>query len=109
MKTVRGNETAISAELKRAIAGVPDGGVRAQNLEVAGTINSDIQRIFGLHHVALRVQFLGGNYTCTGTEHQAGWSLAVGCGIGACLTHVLVEQILKHGTVTFKAHGVDVR
>ena len=59
-------------------------------------------------HVALGMIFFGRDDTSTGTNHQAGRCLCGLCGLPACLTNILIEQIFKHGTVAFEAGGIDV-
>jgi len=78
------------------------------NLEEARAINSNIQGIFGVDHVALGMNLLGGENPRTGTHHEARWCQGVGTRLAARLSHVLIKQIFEVGAIALKPGGINV-
>ena len=97
-----------SRHFEIAVAGVGQGAVGLQNLEVPLTSDRQIQRILGVDHVALDVELLGGHHAHTGSQHQAGGGLRGRRSLAARLTDVLVQQVIKDRAIPLEAGGVDV-
>ena len=59
--------------------------VGSLNLEETFTLNRDIQRVLGIDHVALSVNFFGGDNASTGTQHQSSGRLGSRSGLATGL------------------------
>ena len=75
---------------------------------MAFTRNRDVQGVLAVDHIALGVEFFGGNHAHTGSEHQAGRGLGVRAGLAAGLADVLVQQVFENRAVALEAGRVDV-
>src|SRR5690606_4972038 len=100
---------AVAVDLERAVAGVGHVAVRQQHLEEAAPFDRDVERVVGLHEVALREQLLRRDRADARAEHEPGRQLRVLGRLRARLADVLVDQVLEHGAALLEAARVDVR
>src|SRR6185312_15430215 len=100
---------ALGVDLETAVARVGDLAGRHQDLEKAGTVNREIERVAGLLQAALRLDRLGRDDIGAGALLQTRGKHCRLRREGAGLRLVLIEQILEHRTHTLETRRVDVR
>ena len=94
--------------MKRTITGVGLRAIGHQNFEETPTLNRNVQRIVRLGQVALGEQPLSGHHSRTGTHLKTRGQDRVLRRLGADLTDILVEQVLKNSSTTLEAGGADI-
>jgi hypothetical protein len=104
-----GHDAALIVHLKRAVAGVAEGAVRHQDLEPAGALDCDVERVAGLRERALRHQPWRADGFHARADFDADWqNVAVIGGLRADALDVLVNEVLKLGALAFEAGGPHV-
>jgi hypothetical protein len=78
------------------------------NLKKAFAVDCNIQSILGIDHIALSMNFFSSYNARTGTLHQTCWRLCRERCLATCLPNILIQQIFKIGSITFKARGIGV-
>ena len=101
-----GDDAALVIHLERAVARIAERAVGHQDLEPAGALNGDIERVAGLRQRALGHQPRRADGFDAGAELDADRQdvAVVGC-LRADPLHVFVDQVLEFGALALEAGG----
>jgi hypothetical protein len=107
-ETAARDERAVGVGPQRAVARVGGGAVGQLDLEEALSVDREVELVARLLQVALGEHARRGSRAHAGANLQPGRQLCLLRRVGACLAHVLVQQVLERNTRALEAVRADV-